>query len=450
MHGLHGGEQLGPEQECSPNSLNIVNDLLGVLVSRGVEVPHSVVDILGGGRKAGQDRVAGMSRSSPGSASTSRVSQVVQDSVDVGNPDGLLGDRCVSFQEMDDYEGMDNEEDNESIAPQTGEGKFEIAVKVIQGLHPHSVPSFSRGTSKECDFERLFAVAGKDSKEPARLCLYHKVKEVNESVRDRFIANALNNRSLGLAMPGRRKKYSTPDCPSLAGAPIVNPNLARLSDPISSKRSLNFAYDDATKVEAAARHQLEVLSTSFWCMSSLVKSLKQGGYQPEDPVGFDSIIFNLTLSLVNNCFLASSISSFLQLKRRESLLAHFPPYIVSCHKNDLLASSMEHPVLFDPQVVDRVIREVKDDSSTSSMVALSKAALPSFSAMRSARKASPNIPAAGKDQAGSGVARGRGRTQQYQGQSVGRGLKGKSTASSTSSKSPKKSTYVGRGRGFTQ
>ena len=180
--------------------------------------------------------------------------------------------------------------------------------------------------------------------------------------------------------------------------------------------------------------------------------LKDSGFEPEDPRAFDSLIFNLALSFVNNSYLASSVSSLLQLKRREGLLGHFPPLVASCHKQDLLSSSMDSPFLFDPSVLERVIKEVKEDASTSALVAVSKvASLPSFSALRNTRKASSSVSAVGKDQAGAGTGRGRGRTQQYQGQSVGRGQKRKgfgSSSSGSNSKSPKRSMSGSRGKGF--
>ena len=449
MHGLHGGEQHGPERESSPNSPDVLENLIGLLADRGIEVPQAVVQALTEEGRVTQsscevDRL-------PGEAVRADLDQVEGARPESREAEGPQERGGVSFQELEEYEVL-GEEDTESNAPQAEVSKFGLAVDAIHNLNPLSIPSTSKGPEKECDFERLFAVGGREAKEPARLNLYHKVRTIHESVKARFLNSAQLNKSLLSLMPGRRKKYATPDYPSLGAAPTVNPNLARISEPVSVKRALNFTYEEASRLEAAAKHQLEVSSASFWLLSSLVKMLKGAGFEPEEPRAFDSLIFNLTLSFVNSSYLASSMSTFLHLKRREGLLGHFPPHVVSCHKQDLFASAMDSPVVFDPPVLDRVIKEVKEDASTSSLVAVSKVtSLPSFSALRNIRKASSNVPAVGKDQAGAGAVRGRGKTQQYQGQSVGRGQKRKGMGSSFSAgtaKSPKRSASTSRGKGF--
>ena len=143
----------------------------------------------------------------------------------------------------------------------------------------------------------------------------------------------------------------------------------------------------------------------------------------------------------------------LQIKRREGLVSHMPPHIAHCHKDALLSSPMDSSLIFDPQTLTQVIKDVKEDSSTSTLVAVSKAvSLPSFAALRAARKASSGGSAAAKDQVGSGTGRGRCRGQQSQGQAADRGYKRKFTshASGPVSKSPRKGSRSPRGRGFTQ
>ena len=114
---------------------------------------------------------------------------------------------------------------------------------------------------------------------------------------------------------------------------------------------------------------------------------------------------------------------------------------------------MQGNLVFDPEVLSQVIRDVKEVSSTSTLVAVSKAvSLPSFAAMRAARKASSSSAAVAKDQVVSGAGRGRGRGQQLQGQAVGRGLKRKASGFGPGpvAKSPRKSNRSPKGRGFQQ
>ena len=120
----------------------------------------------------------------------------------------------------------------------------------------------------------------------------------------------------------------------------------------------------------------------------------------------------------------------------------------------MLSSSLSSPFLFDPDSLEKIIKEVRDDSQTSIGVAVSKfVSLPSFSAMRSARVASSSRPAAGKDQVGQGAGRGRGKVPQHQAQAAGK-FKRKASSSpapgSSSGKSPKRFSRSPKGRGFPQ
>ena len=478
MQLLHGREQLGSEQECRPISPNCVSDFLARLADVGVNVPQEVWSSvegsgaqgrnLGGQGETGVDSASGSGTGS-GSGMGSRTgtgtgagtgslsgsefldmgSQPAEGSGAQGEGVSSLCKKSVSFS----VENVLGDVETDSNAPGTTEPGFRPVAKVIYDLHPHSVPSTSKGVSRECDFERIYAVSAKDQKEYPKFNLYPKVGEILEQVRQKFSASVAQGKVTTGPMPGRKRKYEAPDTPSLGSAPNFNPNLARLMDNVSPRRSLSFSFEDCGRVESLVRHQLEINSLVFWLFSSLIKVLNGCGFEPEDPIVFEGIIYNLTLGLINSTSISSSVSSFLQLKRREGLLSHLPPHVVSCHREDLLASPLSSPLLFDPETLTRVIQEVKDDSSTSTMVSVSRmVSLPSFSAMRSSRKASSGVPAAGRDQVASGSGRGRGRGQQNQGQAVGRGVKHKAGnfSGGSVSKSPRRGARSPKGRGFSQ
>ena len=151
--------------------------------------------------------------------------------------------------------------------------------------------------------------------------IHPKVDEIISQMRD-GVTQALNqNKSAASALPGRKRKYKSPSHPSLTAAPPFNPNLTRIMDNVSVKRSVNFSYEDIARLENLSRHQLEIQSMLFWLFSTIVKWTKEGGFDPKDPVTFENLIYSVTASLVNSVNITAGLASVLQVKRREGLVA---------------------------------------------------------------------------------------------------------------------------------
>ena len=352
--------------------------------------------------------------------------------------------KVVSFDDIVDRD------DVESVTQGNSDPSFKEVAQLVFNVNPQSAPQASTSQARTCDFEGMFAPSSKESRALPKFNIFHKVSEIFDETKAKCLGLAAQGKPLINLLPNKKRKYEPADVQGLATAPPLNHNIGRLmTEHVPGKRSLCFSYDEASKVESLNRHQLEMINHSFWLLSTVLKLVKEGGFEPQDPSLFDALIYSLTLSIVNNLSVSSSLASYFQLKRREGYLSHFPLHVAPFFRQELLSSPLDSSVLFDPSVFDRIVREVKDDSSTSASVRI--ASLPSFSALRASRKASSGGVAVEKDQAVSSFGRGRGRGFQKQGQSVSRLGKRKASSSPSpgpSSKSPRKGAPSPRGRGF--
>ena len=149
-----------------------------------------------------------------------------------------------------------------------------------------------------------------------------------------------------------------------------------------------FSFDEAAKVKSLAKGQLDSLSLSFWLFSSFLHWLKELGFAPQDPALFEQLV--QSLSLVNSASSSAALAMYLQAKRRQGVLTHFPvPVGIHFHR-DLASSSFCGPDLFDEEVLAKVIAASREDTHLDAPLTLAKVfTLPVFcSARNSDRKAS--------------------------------------------------------------
>ena len=466
------GEQIGSERESMPSNPLTVKCFLESLAGQGVNISRDIlVAAESWGSQAGTvgnqgvsadvgDRSRSLQETSPGigtlgnqlSGASGVPRFVAAGSRDTSLPsrvgDSLGTRKSVSFAAVTPLDEVEESDDPlaNSSASAAAEKRFLDILSLVFDHHSEELSAPESKAPKVCGFENLFKVSSKEEKRDLYLSMYHRVKEVLGDVREKFIPILENAKPLVQGLGSRKKKYQMSDFPSWGSAPQVNPNLSRIMANVHGKRSCNLTYDESMRVENVTRGQLEVQNHSFWLLSTLLSIVKDGGFVPPDPVRFENLVSELSLSLVNSTRASAAVTTFLQAKRRESLLAHLPCHVAACHKSNLLKSSFEGEFLFESEALDKVIGDVQQDSNTEAQLAISKAvSFPSFSSFRSAKKVDPQP--VERNQASTSFGRGRGRG----GRGGFQGFKRKeSPASLPAPKSPRRGGRSPRGRGFTK
>lgn len=340
--------------------------------------------------------------SSLGSSLSSQAPGCSQDSSFPPPPQKSVGFDFSNFQ------SVSNEDDASSIGDSGSDSPLNEVFKLIWAFHPESIPEPSN-PPKGCALEKIYSSKVKEGKSEHRVNLYDRISEVIQDVRNRFQSSLSEGKVSLCPLPHKKKLYLAPDSPDLAGSPEPNVALGRLSAPVSQKRSLSISYDECSRLESLGRHQLENNSFSFWLLSTLLNFIKESGFVPPDPSIFEALIQSFSISLVNSSNIAASIATFLQVKRREGILSHLPPHVQQFQKTQLLSSPLAGQDLFEQETIERVISEVKDDSTTSAQLAISKAVkLPSFSSARFLPKASSGGSGVNVGASTCGSGRGRG------------------------------------------
>ena len=111
-------------------------------------------------------------------------------------------------------------------------------------------------------------------------------------------------------------------------------------------------FSEMERLERLFQGQLEVTSSSLWLMSGVLAMLKRDGFQPSDP--------------------AAAGSTFIQAKRRESLLAHTSLPVPETQKRSLTVTPGSSSGLFDAELLSEVVSQVQSSSQISSNLVLSR------------------------------------------------------------------------------
>ena len=144
-----------------------------------------------------------------------------------------------------------------------------------------------------------------------------------------------------------------------------------------------------------------------WLFQALLVWLKELGLEPPAPALFDQLIQSFSLSQVTATSVSAYLSTYMQAKRRESVLSHFPAHIGPHFKAQLAASSFEDPCLFEESALAAVSSAAREDSQLEAQLSIAKAfTLPVFGgSARGGKRGGGQAPPAGA----SGGYRGRGR-----------------------------------------
>ena len=154
-----------------------------------------------------------------------------------------------------------------------------------------------------------------------RFRLYPRVAEVESEVAAR--AEALDRRTKPLSHI-LLSRYAVADDPLFASSLPVNPSFAQLAGTkvVGTKRWGSISFSEMERIERLFRTQLEMTSSSLWLMSGILAMLKRGGFQPSDPPLFNAALSSVSAAMSQQARAASSGSTFVRAKCRESLLTH--------------------------------------------------------------------------------------------------------------------------------
>ena len=215
------------------------------------------------------------------------------------------------------------------------EGHRNVLLLLYQ-LCPGAAPKSRPAPRKACDFE-------------GSPTLFHRVAELCEEHQARFRAAEEAGKAVASALPSRRRDRGCCSDPMIESSIPMNPSIPRLVGARSSRRSLNFSFEEAARVESLCTGMLAALSSGFWLFSALLQWLKELGFEALDPSLFGQLVQEVSGYLVTAANSASGLAAFMLAKRREGVLSHFPKHVGPHFKKDLAASSFNGSHVFDDE-----------------------------------------------------------------------------------------------------
>ena len=254
-------------------------------------------------------------------------------------------------------------------------------LRVLYQLCPGAAPESQPAPRKACDFEGLYALSDTAPVAEGAPTLFHRVAELREEHQARFRAATEAGKAVASAFPSRRRDRGCCSDPAIASSKSMNPSIPRLVGALSNRRSLNFSFEEAARVESLCNGMLAAQSLGFWFFSALLHWLKELGFEVPDPSLFGRLVQEVSGSLVTVANSVSGLAAFMLAKRREGVLSHFPSHVGGHFKKDLAASSFSGPHVFDGEVLARVIAASRKDSHLDAQLSIAKAfTLPVFRA----------------------------------------------------------------------
>ena len=127
-------------------------------------------------------------------------------------------------------------------------------------------------------------------------------------------------KAISSALPSRRRDRGCCSDLAIASSTPMNPSIPRLVGALSNRRSLNFSFEEAARVESLCNGMLASQSSGFLVFlgpSAL-------GFEAPDPGPFGQLVQEVSGSLVTTANSASGLAAFMLAKRREGVLSHFP------------------------------------------------------------------------------------------------------------------------------
>ena len=125
-------------------------------------------------------------------------------------------------------------------------------------------------------------------------------------------------------------------------------------------------------MEKALRTLIASQSQNYWLLSTLLSQLKHDGFKPFDLSLFDKNISSLSASFATQTSISPGLTDLVEAKPRELFLAHVSCPVLEPQKHELLMASSLDVLLFEQPFLEKVSRQLKEDSLISSSASLSK------------------------------------------------------------------------------
>ena len=188
-------------------------------------------------------------------------------------------------------------------------------------------------------FEQFYAVQSDSLPPLPKLNWFDRIFQSLQEA-DNRLASVIENKKLDSSiLPPIRSIYAVANNNSKARPLPLNDSMeALLSKVPQSSRLSTVSIKDCGHLESTFRAQNETLSHSMWVLTALIAFLKSDGYSPSDPALFNQFITSMSMGLSHVSNAASSGTSFLVKKRRDSYLSHLPPVFADVSKRSLLRS----------------------------------------------------------------------------------------------------------------
>ena len=129
------------------------------------------------------------------------------------------------------------------------EGRRNV-LRLLYQLCPGAAPKSQPAPRKACDFEGLYAPSDAAPAAEGSPTLLHRVAELREEHQARFHVAAEVGKAVASALPSRRRDRGCCSKPSLESSTPMNPSIPRLVGSLSNRRSLNFSFEEAARVES--------------------------------------------------------------------------------------------------------------------------------------------------------------------------------------------------------
>ena len=186
-------------------------------------------------------------------------------------------------------------------------------------------------------------------------------------------------------------------------------------------------------MESCLRGLVGSQSYASWAMASLFAFLRDAGLSPSDE-GFNKVVSSLSVALTAQAKASYAAAAFLKQVRRETCVAHLPAHTHDSVKHALLSTPSEES-LFSEEVIQRLLRQVRDDSQLQLLRNLSSQRSEKSSASSSSSPAQRRRRSPGPQQSASSSSR----DSQFQSRGS-RGYKRAASPSPARRRSPKRSS----------
>ena len=283
-------------------------------------------------------------------------------------PSGPHPPRCRGSRSSSESE--DSETESEYAARESSSSRF---AELIYDACPNSRPLLDDFRPPRCEFEGWFGQPEVSASRP-RFRLYPRVGEVESEVMAKASSLARHSKPLSQILTSHYTRHAVADLPYYASSLAVNPSFSQLTGAkaVGSKRWGSISFSEMEKLERLFRSQLEMTSKSLWLMSGILAMLKRDGFQPADPTLFNVALASASATLSQQARSSAAGSTFVRVKRHDSLLAHTEIPVPEIQRRALTVSPGSESLLFDEEILGVVVSQVQQSSLISSNLAMSR------------------------------------------------------------------------------